>query len=138
MRRAPRNPASAKRWATFLSNHREALAAMDFFAVPTLSFGVPYCLLVIAHHRRHTLHFNLTRHRKSACAQQLHEAFHYDSAPRYLIFDRATQFNGDVVETMKSLASGPSEPASQVLGRTALRNVGSVTAAGIFSTKRSS
>jgi putative transposase len=39
MRRAPRSPEQAKRWAVFLSNHREAIAAMDFFTVPTISFG---------------------------------------------------------------------------------------------------
>ena len=43
MRRAPRSPEPAKRWAAFLSNHREAIAAMDFFTVPTLTFGVLYC-----------------------------------------------------------------------------------------------
>jgi hypothetical protein len=31
MRKAPRNSDTAKRWAAFLSNHREAIAAMDFF-----------------------------------------------------------------------------------------------------------
>src|ERR1700741_4416551 len=40
VRRAPRDPDSAKRWLTFLRNHREAIAAMDFFTVPTLTFGV--------------------------------------------------------------------------------------------------
>ena len=29
-----------KQWLTFLRNHREAIAAMDFFTVPTLTFGV--------------------------------------------------------------------------------------------------
>jgi hypothetical protein len=29
--------------ASFLNNHREAIAAMDFFTVPTLAFGVLYC-----------------------------------------------------------------------------------------------
>jgi hypothetical protein len=33
MRKAPRNPEPAKRWAAFLSNHREVIAAMDFFTV---------------------------------------------------------------------------------------------------------
>ena len=47
MRKAPRNPEPAKRWAAFLSNHREAIAAMDFFTVPTLTFGVLYCFFVI-------------------------------------------------------------------------------------------
>src|SRR5438874_323292 len=36
--RTPRNPDPMKRWLTFLSNHREAIAAMDFFTVPTLTF----------------------------------------------------------------------------------------------------
>jgi putative transposase len=42
-RKAPRSPEPAKRWTAFLSNHREAIAAMDFFTVPTLAFGVLYC-----------------------------------------------------------------------------------------------
>jgi len=40
MRRAPKNPQPAKRWLSFLRNHREAIAAMDFFTVPTLTFNV--------------------------------------------------------------------------------------------------
>ena len=33
IQRAPRGPDLAKRWVTFLKNHREAIAAMDFFTV---------------------------------------------------------------------------------------------------------
>ena len=40
MKRAPRNPEPAKRWLAFLRNHREAVAAMDFFTVPTITFEV--------------------------------------------------------------------------------------------------
>jgi hypothetical protein len=40
MRKAPRSPEPAKRWTAFLQNRREAIAAMDFFTVPTLTFGV--------------------------------------------------------------------------------------------------
>src|SRR5438552_6977883 len=39
MRRASRNPEPAQRWRAFLRNHREAIAAMDFFTVPTLTFN---------------------------------------------------------------------------------------------------
>ena len=60
MRRAPREPEPAKRWSAFLSNHREAIAAMDFFTVPTLTFGVLHCFFVIAHDRRRVLHFNIS------------------------------------------------------------------------------
>jgi putative transposase len=45
MRKAPRDPLLAKRWLAFLRNHREALAAMDFFTVPIITFGVLYCFL---------------------------------------------------------------------------------------------
>jgi len=108
MRKAPRSPESANRWATFLNNHREAIAAMDFFTVPTLTFGVLYCFFVIAHDRRRILHCNVTRHPNSVWViQQLREAFPYDSSPGYLIFDRATNFNEEVVSSVKSLGIEP-------------------------------
>ena len=108
MRKAPRNPEPAKRWAAFLNNHGEAIAAMDFFTVPTLTFGVLYCFFVIAHDRRRILHCSVTRHPTSAwVVQQLREAFPDDSAPGYLIFDRGTQFNEEVVDTMKSFGIEP-------------------------------
>jgi hypothetical protein len=52
MERAPKNPDAAGSWKVFLSNHREAVAAMDLSTVPTLTFGVLYCFFVIAHDRR--------------------------------------------------------------------------------------
>jgi hypothetical protein len=42
MKRAPRDTQPAKRWLTFLRSYREAMAAMDFFTVPTITFGVLY------------------------------------------------------------------------------------------------
>ena len=108
MPRAPKSPEPAKRWAAFLSNHREAIAAMDFFTVPTLTFGVLYCFFVIAHDRRRILRCQVTSHPTSAWViQQLREAFPYDSAPGYLIFDRGPQFNDEVIETVKSFGIQP-------------------------------
>jgi putative transposase len=66
MRRAPRSPEPAKRWAAFPSNHREAIAAMDFFTVPTLTFGVLYCFFVIAHDRQRILQCQVIGHPTSA------------------------------------------------------------------------
>jgi putative transposase len=84
MRRAPRDLEPAKRWVAFPSNHREAIAAMDFFTVPTLTFGVLYGFFVIAHDRRRILHFGVTKHPSSSwVSQQLREAFPYDSAAKY-------------------------------------------------------
>jgi putative transposase len=47
MQRAPRDPRPAQRWLAFLRNHREVIAAMDFFTVPTLTFWVLYCFFII-------------------------------------------------------------------------------------------
>ena len=108
MRKAPRNSDTAKRWAAFLSNHREAIAAMDFFTVPTLAFGTLYCFFIIAHDRRRILHCHVTKHPNSAwVVQQLREAFPYDSAPGYLIFDRGASFNEEVIDTVKSFGVQP-------------------------------
>jgi hypothetical protein len=74
----------AKRWAAFLDNHREAIAAMDFFTVATLTFGVLHCFFVIAHDRRRILHCNVTRHPSSLwITQRLREAFPYDAASSF-------------------------------------------------------
>jgi putative transposase len=66
MKRAPRDPEPVKRWRTFLENHKEAIAAMDFFTVPTITFGILYCFLVIGHDRRRILHFNVRKHPTSS------------------------------------------------------------------------
>jgi transposase InsO family protein len=108
MRKVPRSHQPAKGWAAFLSNHRETIAAMEFFTMPTLTFGLLYCFFVIAHDRRRILHCNVTKHPTSAWViQQLREAFPYDSAPKYLIFDRGTQFNNKVIDTVKSFGIHP-------------------------------
>jgi putative transposase len=54
--------AKAKQWLAFLNNHREVIAAFDFFTVPTLTFQTLYCFFVIEHGRRRILHFNCTEH----------------------------------------------------------------------------
>ena len=108
LRRAPRTPDPVNRWLTFLRNHREAIAAMDFFTVPTLTFGVLYCFFVIGHDRRKILRFNVTRAPNALwIVQQMREAWAYASARRFLIFDRDAKFSGDVVSTAIDLGSAP-------------------------------
>ena len=108
VRRAPRDPERAKRWLAFLRNHREAIAAMDFFTVPTFTFGVLYCFFVIGHDRRRVLHFNVTGHPTSTwIVQQLREAFPYQSSPRFLIFDRDAKYGWEVPIAVRSMAIRP-------------------------------
>ncbi|MBZ5671951.1 MAG: integrase core domain-containing protein [Acidobacteriia bacterium] len=108
MKRAPRDPEPAKRWLAFLRNHREAIAAMDFFAAPTITFGVLYCFFVISHDRRRILHFNVTKHPTSIwIIQQLWEAFPFESASRFLIFDRDAKYGLEVPVAVRSLKMSP-------------------------------
>ena len=84
MQRAPKKPDASMRWKAFLSNHREVIAAMDFFTVPTLTFSVLYGFFVIAHDRRRILHFNVTKHPTSLwIAQQLRGAFPAEHRHQY-------------------------------------------------------
>jgi hypothetical protein len=83
---------------------------MDFFTVSTVTFGLLHCFFVISHDRWRILHFNVTKYPRSAwVAQQLREAFPYNSAAKYLIFDRAKNFGDDVLQTIKYLAVVPKQ-----------------------------
>jgi transposase InsO family protein len=76
-------------WRTFLATHAKDLVSMDFFTVATVRFEVLFVLLIFAHHRRRVLHFNVTAHPSAAwTAQQVVEAFPWQTAPRYLLRDR--------------------------------------------------
>ena len=78
LKRLKRNPEESKaaQWLAFLNNHREAIAAFDFFTVPNLCFRTLYCFFVIEHGRRRILHFDVTFHPTSDwIVQQLREAF---------------------------------------------------------------
>jgi putative transposase len=110
---------------------------MDFFTVPTLTFGVLYCFFVIAHNRRRILYCNVTKHPSSAwIIQQLRETFPFDSAPGYLIFDRGANFSEEVVRTLKIFGMQSKRTSFRSPWQNVLQSVGSATAAGICSTMR--
>jgi len=108
MRRAPKDPQPAKRWLYFRRNHREAIAAMDFFTVPTLTFNVLYCFFIISHDRRRILHFNVGRHPTSSwIVQQLREAFPYEAVPEFSLFDHDAKYGFAVPSTIESMQITP-------------------------------
>src|SRR3989454_2334978 len=83
-----RSPPS-QTWRTFLINHVHDLVSIDFFTVPTARLRVLFVLVVLAHHRRRVVHFNVTEHLTAHwTAQQIVDAFPHDSAPSYLLRDR--------------------------------------------------
>ena len=75
---------------------------MDFFTVPTLTFGVLYCFFVIGHDRRKILHFNVTRNPNALWViQQLREAWAYKQPHRFLLFDRDAKFGAEVLSAVR-------------------------------------
>ena len=84
-----RRPQPSQTWRTFLANHVRDLVSIDFFTVPTARLRVLCVLVVLAHHRRRVVHFNVTEHPTAVWTpQQIVAAFPDDSAPSYLLRDR--------------------------------------------------
>ena len=84
-----RRPPPSQTWRTFLTNHIGQLVSVDFFVVPTLTFRVLFGFVVLAHDRRQILHVNVTGYPTAAwTAQQIRNAFPWDTAPRFLLRDR--------------------------------------------------
>ena len=88
MPRRDANPPS-QTWRTFLKNHMTNMASIDFFTVPTATFRILFVLVVLRHSRRQVVHYNVTSNPTAIwTAQQIVNAFPWDTAPKYLLRDR--------------------------------------------------
>jgi len=91
-------------WRTFLHNHLGCIASIDFLVVPTATFGLLFGFVVLLHQRRRVVHFNVTSNPTAAwTAQQVIEAFPWDTAPRYMIRDRDRIYGADFVARVKGM-----------------------------------
>src|SRR3989454_170457 len=98
-----RSPPS-QTWRTFLTNHVQDLVSIDFVAVPTARLRVLFVLVILAHHRRRVLHFNVTEHPTAAwTAQQRVDTFPDDSAPPYLLRDRDSLYGHAFRQRVKGM-----------------------------------
>jgi len=87
-----------------LKNHRNQIAAMDLFVVPTITFRLVYGFFVIHHGRRQVLHVNVTEHPTADWViQQLREALLWEATAKYLICDRDTIFSPAVRRAIASM-----------------------------------
>ena len=76
-------------WRSFLDNHVEDLVSIDFFTLPTATFRILFVFIILRHDRRRIVHFNVTEHPSEEwTAQQIVDAFPWDTAPRYMLRDR--------------------------------------------------
>ncbi len=80
-------------WKTFLRNHADGIASVDFFVVPTATFKLLFGLVVLRHDRRRLAHVAVTANPTADwIARQISDAFPWDTAPSYLIRDRDSAY----------------------------------------------
>jgi transposase InsO family protein len=104
----PPDPARRQNWLTFLRNHKDAIAAMDFLVVPTVRFQLLYVWFVLNHDRRRLIHFGVTTSPSARwLMQQLREAFPSDNALPFLLYDRDSIFSAEVTATKRNLGIEP-------------------------------
>jgi hypothetical protein len=91
-------------WRTFVHNHADAIASIDIFVVPTISFGPLYGLLILRLSRRELLWLGVTAHPNAEwLARQLTEACGWDEPPRYLIRDRDGAYGAAFIRRMRAM-----------------------------------
>ena len=91
-------------WRAFLKNHIQDIVAVDFFVVPTVRNRILFVFLVLAHERRRVLHFNITANPTAKwTAQQVVEAFPWDTAPKYLLLDRDGILGSEFIRRVNSM-----------------------------------
>jgi putative transposase len=123
------DPSQQQRWTTSLRNHKDVIAGMDFFVVPTVRFRLLYVWFVINHGRRRILHFNVTENPSAAWViQQLRESFPDEPTHRFMTYDNDAIFSLAVTNAIKSFGITPKRTAfrSPWQNGTAERVVGSV------------
>lgn len=105
-----RNPKPGKsapprqRWKTFLDNHRDLLASMDFKVAFDWRARPLYILSILDHHRRRLVHCCATRHPTGDwVAQQMREAFPFDEAPAMLLMDNDSIFLPVIKRTLPAM-----------------------------------
>ena len=73
-------------WKTFLRNHADGIASVDFLIVPTLAFERLFVLVILGLGRRRLLWIGVTTNPTAEwLARQITEAFPWDTVPGFLI-----------------------------------------------------
>jgi transposase InsO family protein len=123
-----RDGTPSQSWRTFLKNHISKSAACDFFAVPTATFRMLFCFVILSHDRRKIVHFNVTSAPTAEwTARQLAAAFPGDGTePKYLLRDRDSIYDERFRRQVKAMGieevvSAPRSPwqnpfAERVIG----------------------
>ena len=116
-------------WKTFLRNHADAIASMDLFVVPTISFQLLYGFLILRHRRREILWLGATTHPSAEwISRQLTEAYGWEQGPRYLVRDRDSIYGDVFIRRLRAMGirDRPTAPRSPWQNGYCERLIGSI------------
>ncbi len=103
LRKRKRKPPS-QTWRTFIKNHMPDMVGVDFLVVPTIRFHLLFVFIILSHARRRVVHFNITANPTAEwTAQQIVEAFPWDTAPKCLLRDRDSIYGDWFRQHVKSM-----------------------------------
>jgi transposase InsO family protein len=127
LRRHPRP--RGQTWKTFIENHKDDMAAIDLFVVPTIGFKLLYGIAILHLKRRELIWTNATLHPTAEwIAQQITEAFPWEQAPRHIIRDRDASYGAVFKRRLASLGirDHPTAPKSPWQNGYVERVIGSI------------
>ena len=102
MLRGRRPPAQG--WKTFLRNHADGIAAVDFLVVPTLTFESLFAFVILGVGRRNILWIGVTTNPTAQwLAHQITEAFPWDTAPAFLVRDNDCAYGAVFTRRVRSM-----------------------------------
>ena len=102
---------------------------MDLFVVPTIGFDLLYAFVIIRMDRRDLVWINVTAHPTAEwVARQITEAFPWNEAPRYIIWDRDYIYGAVVTGRLRAMGirDKPTAPASPWQNSFVERLIGSI------------
>ena len=103
MLRGRRPPSQS--WKTFLPDHADGIAAVDFLVVPTLSFERLFAFVILGVGRRTILWIGVTTNPTAQrLAHQITEAFPWDTAPTFLIRDNDCAYGEVFMRRVRSMS----------------------------------
>lgn len=100
----PNPPDGGQRWKTFLANHSNSMASMDFKVTFDWRGRLLYILNVIDHSRRELILSRATHNPSSEwVAQQIRDAYPFDEAPKIMLMDHDSIFVPLVHSTLPNM-----------------------------------
>jgi hypothetical protein len=113
-------------WKTFLLNHAPHIGAIDLFVVPMVGFKLLYGLVIIRLQRCQLVWINVTTNPTADwIPHQITEAFPWEQAPRYLIWDRDASYGHPVPRRLAAMGIRADQRHRDRPGRTDTSNASS-------------